>query len=309
MNRTFIIPILSILAACANISGNATTASGNTHGSTFTADTELPLPAVPDSIRNPDQRATFILSHFWDALDFADTATTHIEPFMERNFVNFVNLYPHACPDSLPAITASFLKRATTDTPTRLLIYSLIEKYLSEPESPVFSDDSYILFLSEWVKLKLDPYELEEPRYSLAAALKNRPGTPAADFRFRTISGKTSSLYDTKAPRLLMVLYDPDCDHCMETIAQLRADSTINSLISDGKLSVLAVYVESDEQLWRSTAPSMPSDWTIAADLSHILDSELYDIPTMPGLYLLGPDKTVLLRQPTLTSLRSALTR
>ena len=305
MNRTFLILAVTIMAACSN--AGRSNAAPQAATSVFTAETELPLPAIPDSLRQPAQRATYILAHFWDALDFTDTATTHIEPFMERNFVNFVNLYPHAIPDSLPSITASFLQRATADTPTRLFVYSLIDKYLSEPESPVFSDDAYITFLSEWTKLKLDPYELEEPRYRLAAALKNRPGTRAADFVYRTASGSSSTLHKTMAPALLMVLYDPDCDHCMEVITSLRHNADLNSLISDGRLEVLAVYVESDPALWQSTASTMPENWTVGTDLTGILDKELYDIPTMPGLYLLSADKTVLLRQPTLESLRSAL--
>lgn len=307
MNRTLLIAAVAILAACSNAGRSSAASQAAT--TTFTADTDLPLPRVPETLRTPRERATYVLKHFWDALDFNDTAAMHIEPFIERNFVNFVNLYPHAISDSLPAITARFLQASTRDTRTRLFIYSLIDKYLSEPESPVFSDDSYILFMSEWVKLPLDSYELEEPRYRLAAAKKNRPGSRATDFKYRTIGGVTSSLHATVAPATLLILYDPDCDHCMKVIGQLRDDPALNSLIEDGKLKVLAVYVESDRELWESTAPTMPRNWIVATDLTRVLDNELYDIPSMPGLYLLSEDKTVVMRQPTLDTLRQAITR
>lgn len=273
----------------------------------ISAEAELPLPAIPDTMRNPADRATFLLRHFWDAMDFADTTLTRSEPFMERNFVNFVNLYPHAITDSLPAITADLLHRATIDDPSRQLLYSLIDKYLASADSPVASDDTYIAFLSEWVRLPLDSYELIEPRYRLESALKNRPGTIAADFSYQLTDGTTHTLHSTSAPRILLLFYDPDCDHCMATISQLRSDPDINRLIDSGRLTLLAIYTEGDADLWHQTAPSMPTNWTVGIDASSIIDSDIYTIPEMPGLYLLDSDHRVILRQPTLSLLRSTL--
>ncbi len=269
---------------------------------------QLPLPQIPDSLRQPVDRAGYLLAHFWDALDFADTALTHNRPFMEQNFVNFVNLYPHADSALLPDVTRDFLLKATTDRATASMVYELIEKYLSEPESPVRSDDSYITFLEQWVKLPgFDSYELEEPKYRLAAALKNRPGTRAADFSYRTRVGQETTLASTEAPLLLLLFYDPDCDHCQTVIASLRTDPEVQSMIEAGKLRVLAVYTEGNEALWQSTAATMPAEWTVATDLSGIVDNELYDIPEMPGIYLLDGEKKVLLRSPSLSALSEAI--
>lgn len=306
MIRPLILSLAIVFGAC---SSGATNTAAHASEAALSPSEELPLPTVPDSLRQPAARATYLLAHFWDAMDFADTALTRNSQFMERNFANFVNLYPHAIADSLPSITGRFLRRATTDTPSRLLLYDIIDRYLNTPDSPVQSDDAYITFLSQWVELPgIDKYELEEPRYRLASALKNRPGTRAADFRYRTIDGAESSLDGTAANRLLMVLYDPDCDHCTETMSALAASPEINELIESGKLKVLAVRVEGPDDLWQQTAHAMPANWTVGTDLTGVLDAELYDIPEMPGLYLLDADKTVLLRQPPLGRLLQTLT-
>lgn len=305
--RLCIALITSIILGACSPKGNASPTAAQS-SSTSDIAAELPLPAVPDSLRQPADRATYLLSHFWDAMDFTDTALTRNEEFMGRNFANFVNLYPHAIVDSIPGITRRFLLRATADPESRANIYDIMVSYLSDPESPVCSEPDYILFLDEWVNLPaLDSYELTEPRYRLAAALRNREGTVAADFDYRTAQGESSSLHRTKGRATILLFYDPDCDHCMEVIGQLRADANLNKLIDRGTVTVLAVYTESDNSLWEATAATMPQNWIVATDLTRILDNELYDIPQMPGIYLLNHDKTVLLRQPTPDTLLKTL--
>lgn len=303
MNAPLTLLALLVLTACSVSAGSGSAPATDTTSGAAVAATELPLPAVPDSLRTPAKRASYILAHFWDKMDFADTALAHNREFMELNFVNFINLYPHAEKESLPAISADFLGKATKDPATRGIVYDLIDIYLASPDSPMQNDDSYITLMEQWVKLPLNEYELQEPAYRLAAALKNRPGTKAADFKYITRDGKKSSLSATSAPKMLLLFYDPDCDHCNETIAALRSDKLINQLISEGSLKVLAVYPETNTPLWEATKGSMPDNWTVGRDLSEILDHELYDIPEMPGIYLLDKDKTVILRQPQLPRL------
>lgn len=269
---------------------------------------ELPLPEIPATLRAPRERAAYLMEHFWDSLDPADTARLHDSRFMEQNFVNFVNLYQHADSARWHEPTLSFLTRVTAAPRTRALVYELIEMYLSDPQSPVRSDDVYIEFLSQWTRLPgLDTYELEEPRYRLAAALKNRPGTPAADFDFITRHGNATSLYSQPGVPTLLLLYDPDCEHCMEVIAKLRNDETLAYLIEKDRIKVVAVCVEGDRDLWSRTEKDMPREWTVGIDDSGILDNELYDIPELPGIYLLDSDRKVILRDPVLEKLQEAL--
>ena len=73
---------------------------------------ELPLPEVPAGMTAPEERASYILSRFWDGMDFTDTLRSHNRPFMEQNFVNFLSLFPHARPKTLPTRIGNLLKRS-----------------------------------------------------------------------------------------------------------------------------------------------------------------------------------------------------
>ncbi len=306
MNKSPLLFLLLILISC---TGTAETGIAQTRAADSDTIPELPLPEIPATLRQPADRAAYLMSHFWDTLDSSDTVAMRNRKFMEQNFVNFVNIYQHTDSSRWKEPTEKFLNKISTDADARRLAYNLIDIYLGSDDSPVSSEDVYINFLQSWVALPgIDSYEMIEPKYRLEAALKNRPGTPATDFKFVTRTGERSSLYaQSSTSTTLLLLYDPDCDHCMETIARLREDPTLKSLVAEGKTGVLAVCVEGDRTLWDSTKNSLPKEWTVGADESGILDNELYVISEMPGIYLIDGEKKVVLRDPSLEKLTTKL--
>lgn len=72
----------------------------------------------------------------------------------------------------------------------------------------------------------------------------------------------------------------------------------LGMLVSGGALRVLAVCAEEDRALWERTKSDLPADWTVAYDVSGILQKELYVLPAMPTIYVLDSDNTVVLKDP-----------
>lgn len=264
------------------------------------AEEDLPLPRVPLSITDYGERAAYIAAHFWDAMDFCDTARSHDERFMEQNMVNFMSLFPHADSTALAAAIDTLMLRASVDRTAFRLVNDIAEKYLSNPNSPARNEDWYILFLEGELRTPtLTTDERLRPTARLKTAKKNRPNTLAADFEYTTREGKTSSLHKTVAELLLLIFYDPACAHCADILSSLRADTQICRLVEERRLSVLAVYTENDRPLWKKTKADMPAEWTVGIDESGIVDKAIYDVPAMPMLYLLDHDKRVILKDPT----------
>lgn len=264
---------------------------------------ELPMPEVPASLRTPSERAAFVLAHFWDGLDFADTVRSRRPDFMEQYFVDFLSVMPYAEPSAAQAGVKALMRRAERDTAAYRLVAGLAEKYLYEPNSPMRQEDYLIWFLEEITRTPvLDALEKRRPALLLSAARKNRPGRPAADFTYLTRGGQTRTLYGTpSAERLLLVFYDPLCEHCAEILGELQRNAAVTAALRNGTLSVLAVYADADRAAWDSTAPHLPAQWQVGFDFrGDIQRHGLYGLPAMPVFYLLDARKTVLLKDASL---------
>ena len=259
---------------------------------------ELPLPEVPAMLREPSLRAAYIIEHFWDAMDFADTLRSHSTDFMEQNFSNFVSVFPYADEKAQRKAVDRLMTAAQADSAAYYKLADIAEKYLYDPNSPMLSEDYYILFLEKLVDSPLaGDYGAIRYRYQLEAALKNRPGTIASDFAYVERNGRSYMLRSTPVEgALLVIFYDPECDHCKDIMASIYDDASISAAVADGRLTVLALYADGERALWERTAKSLPKEWRVGFVTSDIAATQRYVLRAMPTLYLLDADKRIILK-------------
>lgn len=305
--RRNILSVAATLAAIAAFGQDAATTETPVADS-LAAVRELPLPTIPATLRQPRERAGYLLMHFWDAMDFADTATSRDREFMEQNFANFASVFPHADTSAVVAAVGRLMKRAEADKPAYLLLSEIAEKYLYEPDSPLCDDEYHIIFLEELLRSPiLDEYEKMRPKYQLDTARRNRKGSVAADFAYVGRDGHERTLHGTEGENILLVFYDPDCGHCMEIMASLRDDAAIRTAVNDGRLTVLAVFADGERESWRRLPDAIPDWWAEALDTTGVQERELYSFKQLPALYLLDKDKRVLLKECDAASLSQSL--
>ena len=233
------------------------------------AQRDFPYPSVPDTLRSVKQRASYLCEHYWDNFNFADTLLLQDKEMAEQGFVNFIDILArfdhHIATEGVTAFSA----KAYTNKNAKEKFESLIEHYYENPESPMRNDRIYILFLKE---MALSPYfdEAEKERidFRLKAASKNLPGTIATDFTFTLEDGKQHKLSDYKSQKVILYLYDPDCENCHKVSAwlskqQIPADITMLRIIADARLG------------------------------------NLYSLKAMPTIYLLDKENKVVLKDCT----------
>lgn len=269
---------------------------------------ELALPVLPKDMTNPVNRADYLLAHFWDAMDFSDVSRGRDRGFMEQNLVNFFSVMPHASAVGRQAGVDHLMQIASADVDAYKLILELAEHYLYESGSPMRDEEMFIPFLNVAVESAvLSESERIRPHYLLEAALRNWIGTESADFDMKIRGGSTVGMHKfTSGKPTLLMFYDPECDHCAATIEELRTDGTLNRLLGEGRINVLAVYPFGEEYVWlNDPMVKIPAGWTDAfADLSEV---ELYDFPEMPVLYLLDGSGTVLLKDASVDRILGAM--
>lgn len=267
-----------------------------------TAVAELQLPVPPPTLRLPQERAAYIVMRFWDAMDFK--ALPAGEEPLEQDFVNFLSISAIAPADSA-RVAMGRAARIAAAAERSADFASLAAKYLLGEGSPL-RDEAFFLTVADSLLSHGGMGDAERIRLGFLRdeTAKALPGTQAPELRGVTDTAAEFDLAAMPASMRLLMFYDPDCDTCHATLRQLMDDPVIAGAIAVGSLKPVAVYADDDEEAWRRAGGSFPSGWL---NVNAPDAGERYSIPSMPTLYLLAPDGTVVLREASVEALREAL--
>ena len=53
---------------------------------------QFPFPTIPATLTEPEARKSYLLTHYWDQFDFADSTLVNNRDVTEQGFVNFIAL-------------------------------------------------------------------------------------------------------------------------------------------------------------------------------------------------------------------------
>ncbi|MCP3895164.1 MAG: DUF5106 domain-containing protein, partial [Bacteroides sp.] len=295
------------ICLCSCKSGNASQQENSVQQDTIR---QFTLPSIPTMMTEPEQRAEFLVKHYWDNINFADTNYIHHPEVTEQGWADYCDILNH-----VPLQTAqAAIKQTMTRTEANKKVYTymteLADKYLYDPNSPMRNEEFYIPVLEAMVASPvLDETEKIRPQARLELAQRNRKGSKALDFTYTEASGKQGSLYGIKAVYTLLFINNPGCHACAETIEALKNSSIINKLMADKKLTVLALYPDEELDEWKKHLKDFPTEWISGYDKKLTLKTEnRYDLRAIPTLYLLDKNKMVLLKDAPTKAVEEYLT-
>ncbi len=290
-----LIPLLLLTACaaagCSGKSASDRTATGLSPSPTYSEET-MRLPVIPGHISRSDERVAYAAAHFWDSLDFSRDARALDTAFMEQNFANFITVAAYAAEEEAQKAVDRLLDRASVSHSTRDLIDHIAAKYLDDPNSPLRSEELYVMFLRHMAADSMSgDAKKARAQFRLEQAMKNRVGSVASDLCITTGDGKETSLLKLVGnDTTLIMFYDPSCEQCDALISYLD-----NTRI-DRRFKVIAVDVADDRQLREKTGSAMPAGWITTFATKAIDLEEKYYLPALPSLYLIAPDGTVILK-------------
>ena len=239
---------------------------------------QLQVPVPPSMMEDSQERAEYVLEHYWQNYKPEIDSVS-----LEQAFTNWVALTEYASrPLAIKSLCAGYDK-----APERIL--PLAEKYLYDPNSPYRDEDFYGALAAH----------IGTPEMlALAKACSlNAVGSKAADFVWEDARGRRHHLYDIKAEYTVLFFSNPGCDACKEIIDTMMGIEFITTPMESGYLAVANIYIDEDLDAWREYLPHYPKMWHTGFDpLFSLRNDSVYHIRASPSVYLLGPDKTVLLK-------------
>ena len=271
----------------------------------------LPLPAVPAVITEPRDRADYIMDHFFDEMPFADRRLSLDTATVEQNMANFLSLTAEGSAEGLGKASEALAGRWGKAGPDVTALWTAtVEKYLYHPDSPMHSEDAFIAMARAITGCAAIAPELKmRTAHQLQLSLRNRPGERPADFRFTAPDGRAHTLRGELNPSgpTLLLLYDPDCPSCAETLAALRGMRALSQAVVAGRLKVVAVYPGEDAEAWRGHLPALDPAWTVGMASRELEEQELYDLYVMPVMHLIGEDGRISAKDIRLPQLQNLL--
>ncbi|WP_286832963.1 DUF5106 domain-containing protein [Proteiniphilum sp. UBA5280] len=270
------------------------------------------LPKIPGTLTNPDERAKYLVSHYWERFDFADNTLIQRPEITEQAFVDYINLLDYVTKEVADASFVYTLSKAQADTAMYRHFVSLFEKYFYEPNSPFRNDEYYLKVLQETAGSPLLTDEIKSRyRFQLDMAMKNRIGQKANNINFTTVSGQTLRLYDLRSEYTLLMFTNPGCHACEAVTSRLNMSKALNDALALNNqlrtmLTILTVYPENDPDRWCDHLTELPGGWIHGYDKGMEINRErLYDIKAYPTLYLLDRNKRVILKDTSIEAIET----
>lgn len=275
-------------------------------------ETSFPFPEIPAMLTQPEERKSYLLEHYWDRFSFADTALVNNREVTEQGFVNQISLLADGVtPEKvIRESLKNWCSRFMPEAQARQVMMQLADDYLYNPNSPFYNEGLYGVYLETMLEvLPEEDARRSSFDFKLRLLRRNKVGDKATDFSYYLPDGQKKSLVATsvRGNRLLLVFYDPECESCHEVLREMTADASLAGAVKAGRVTVLAVYTEGNQEAWRKGLADMPEGWIIGTDRQKVKEEALYDLKAMPSLYLLDGQKRVLLKDAPLGQIREVL--
>jgi thiol-disulfide isomerase/thioredoxin len=201
---------------------------------------------------------------------------------------------------------------SASDEMQKFLLLKFVNRYLNQRY--MWEDAVFVHLFEKFFAQKTYPWITEQGRkiitdraYSLMA---NIMGSPAAEIDLPDSTGKNRNLYGVAAPYTVVVIYDPTCGHCKETLPKLDSLYTAKWKAMGVKLYGLAKETEGKRSDWfEFMKKSGMKEWVnvyyskeaekarVSANVPSY--SQLYDVQSFPTLYLLDKDKRIIAKKIT----------
>ena len=257
----------------------------------------LDVPPPPQEYyRDRVKLFSHVAGHFFDTFPWEDERLLST-PVLYKKFKEFAQQILQLETEFATPIVMKVLHESKINKSMYFALFDYLEREFGNYKSPYRDELLYIAMLEDILTMP----DLEETRklfyeYELALISKNHAGAPAIDFNILFGNGDTTTLYALDAEILMLYFQHPDCPTCVELREKMKNMEALNNAIASGKLKIVTIYFEDNEDLWRNylktrALPNWQHGWNYD---QHITEKRLYDIRTIPMIIVLDKDKTVI---------------
>lgn len=265
-------------------------------------------PFLPASLSSVD-RMTFLKQHFFDNVDFSDTALLRSNAWPNKA-IAYLALYSNNRLTQ-KQLEAEFIKAVTvmlSAAGANPEIFKFLLDYLVSGFDK-FHFEEVIAYLAENFQ---DPYACEDPdkksalQKKLETFKKIAIGQPAPDFEVPDPEGKPVKLSGIHAEFTLLLFWSSECGHCTDMMPKVKA---LYDAQRPKRYEILAVSIDTSRTSWMEVVTGEDLRWINASELEGFdgRSADLYNIYATPTMFLLERDKKIVAKPISYRELEAAL--
>jgi len=246
--------------------------------------TPFDYPVVPDTCSTLESRCNFLCQHFWDNYDISKPIPNDND-FLKA-FRDYIEFFQYANRNVVMTSIGNLMNKASSNTSNLLKVGQAAELSLFLPTAVYYSDEVYVEFakaLANNSMLKKDVRNYYGDQLARINACQE--GHPLPDIEVVDANGEKIKLSQTQNDSTTMVIffYNDKIESVMER-TRLSADANLNTLIQNGGVKVLSIYLGKYKSGFAAT---MPENWQNTCSEQAL---KLYDFRALPCCYIVGKD-------------------
>ena len=234
-------------------------------------------------------------SQLWDNVDFSDNRLLHT-PVIVNKLKRYIGELTVQHPDSINKSAGLLVDKVLNHKEYLKFFANWITLYY-DPEKTTLMDPEavFVYMVKNYFKPELaywsdsaEVYALQLRAYEMEASLVGRKGP---DVSAPSPDGSLKSIYEMKAPYILVYMYDPNCENCaVETPKLVKFYQEWRSKGVD----VYGIALNTDIPEWKAYIAKNRITWTNVFDPTNKSIYAKYYVNHTPELYVLNPDRTVI---------------
>lgn len=246
-------------------------------------------PVAPDSISTLVGKSEYLVTHFWEPMDFKSKRA------VDQNALNdafMVFASPMRWADKSVSMKAvdNLFKKLQKNPVLTMQFTRAAEENLYGPRAIFWSDELYLRFVDNLLAAKKVPATRKEryrrQRQLIANSLEGKQAMP---FRYTTPTGNPAD-YRPDGVITVIEFGDPECDDCRMAKLRMETDVTFTDLVDRGLVNVLFIIPDPDEG-WQTQLAGFSPKWHVGASDTV---SDIYDMRSTPSIYVIGREGKIL---------------
>jgi len=248
-----------------------------------------------DGSLDNEKQVFLFRTQFWDGVDFTDDRLMHT-PVINNKLKRYMIELTVQNPDSIIS-SATFLIDKVLDSPEYYKFFTnwIALKYEPTKTTLMDSEAIYVSMVQNYITYErafwadsAQVYALQLRAHEMAQSLIGQKGPNVVA---NNPDGISKSIADIKSSYVIVYLYNPTCEHCIEETPKLVEFYRNHP---DLEIEVFAIAIDTDETSWKNFISSNGMNWINVFDPTNKSIYAKYYVDNTPEIYVLNPERTII---------------